>query len=284
MTMNKRPLGFTLIETVVVITIIGIVAAVIGRILSVPIGAYVSSKNRANLALTAESAISMITRDMRSALPNSVRMPSGGNNNCIEMLPTNGGGRYRANPLTDGTAGNPVDFSTSITTFDVLAGDVTKAAANDLVTIYNLGNGIAEADAYAGTGAGTNTAVISAVSNSQITLTAAKQFPVESPGQRFFTLPSTSSFYLCVNAGLSASGDGSGTLYQYSNALNSTLTACPASASGNASVVATNVSTCVFSYTPGAGTRNGVATMTLGLSKNNESIQLYREVHVDNVP
>jgi MSHA biogenesis protein MshO len=282
--MNERTRGFTLIETVVVITIIGIVAAVIGRILSVPIGAYVSSKNRASLALTAESAISQITRDLRSALPNSVRMPSGGSNNCIEMLPTNGGGRYRANPRTDPQAYNSVDFSTSITQFDVLAGDVTKASAGDLVTIYNLGNGVVGADAYAGTGSGTNTAVISAVTSGLITLTAAKQFPIESPGQRFFTLPSTSSFYLCLNAGTSASGDGTGTLYQYPNALSAKLTACRSTAPSNATVVASNVSTCVFSYAAGVGTRNGLATMTLGLSKNNESIQLYREVHVDNVP
>jgi MSHA biogenesis protein MshO len=286
--MNERTRGFTLIETVVVITIIGIVAAVIGRILSVPIGAYVSSKNRASLALIAESAIAQITRDLRSALPNSVRMPSGGGNTCIEMLPTNGGGRYRANPQTDGTKGNPVDFSTSINSFDVLAGDVTKASAGDLVTIYNLGNGVPGADAYAGTGVttntATNTAAISAVTNGLITLTAPKQFTVESPGQRFFTLPSTSSVYLCLNAGTSASGDGTGTLYQYPNTLSATLTACPSTAPSNAAVVASNVSTCVFSYAAGVGTRNGLATMTLGLSKNNESIQLYREVHVDNVP
>ena len=276
--MNKRACGFTLVEIVVVITIVGMIAAVVGRILSVPIGAYVSSKNRANLVITAESAISTMTRDLRSALPNSVRMPTGGDTNCMEMLPTNGGGRYRAYPLTDGTTGNPVDFSTAIAKFDVLVGDVAKASPGNLVAIYNLGTNTG-ADAYAGD----NTAIISSVSSSLITLNTAKQFPVESPGQRFFTLPATSIVYLCLNANTS-SGDGTGTLYQYSNALGSTPASCPTSAPGNAVVVASNVSACAFSYVAGVGTRHGIAAMTLGLTKNNESVQLYRGAHVDNVP
>jgi len=276
--MNKRACGFTLIEMVMVITIISIIAAVVGRILSVPVGAYASSKNRANLTNAAESAISMMTRDLRRALPNSVRMPAGGDTNCLEMLTTNGGGRYRAYPLTDGTTGNPVDFSTAITQFDVLAGDVAKASPGDLVAIYNLGTGTG-ADAYAGD----NTAVINTVSGTFITLNAAKQFPVESPGQRFFTLPATSTVYLCLNAN-AESGDGTGTLYQYSNALGSTPASCPHAAPGNATIIASNVSACAFSYAAGVGTRQGVAAMTLGLTKNNESVQLYREAHVDNVP
>jgi len=146
------------------------------------------------------------------------------------------------------------------------------------VAIYNLGTGTG-ADAYAGD----NTAVINTVSGTFITLNAAKQFPVESPGQRFFTLPATSTVYLCLNAN-AESGDGTGTLYQYSNALGSTPASCPHAAPGNATIIASNVSACAFSYAAGVGTRQGVAAMTLGLTKNNESVQLYREAHVDNVP
>lgn len=274
--MNKPAAGFTLIEMVVAITMIGVLAAVIGVILRPPIESYVATRNRAYLSLTATSAISQITRDIRSALPNSVRMPAG-STNCIEMLPTNGGGRYRANPQTDGALGNPIDFSVPTSQFDVLAGDVSKAGKGDLVAIYNLG--IPGADAYAGD----NTAVISTVAAGLITLSPSKQFPTDSPGQRFFTLPAASSFYLCVGAGLS-SGEGTGTLYQYSNALAGALATCPTTAPGNAAVVARNVSSCSFSYVPGPNTRTGIVTMRLGLTKSSETIQLYREAHVSNAP
>lgn len=262
---------------IVVVTIIGVIAAVIGVILRPPIESYVATRNRAYLSLTATSAISLITRDIRSALPNSVRMPADGSTNCIEMLPTNGGGRYRANPKTDGSLGNPIDFSAPTSQFDVLAGDISKAGKGDLVAIYNLG--IPGADAYAGD----NTATIATVSNSLITLSPSMQFPTDSPGQRFFTLPPTSSFYLCVGAG-SSSGEGTGSLYQYPNARAASLATCPAAAPDGAAVVAGNVSSCSFSYAPGMNTRTGIVTMMLGLIKNGETIQLYREAHVSNAP
>lgn len=275
--MNRPAVGFTLIEMIVAITIIGVIAAVIGVILRPPIESYVATRNRASLSLTATSAISLITRDIRSALPNSVRMPKDGSTNCIEMLPTNGGGRYRANPKTDGSLGNPIDFSVPTSRFDVLAGDVSKAGAGDLVAIYNLG--IPGADAYAGD----NTAVIDTVAAGLITLSPSTQFPTDSPGQRFFTLPATSSFYLCAGAGPS-SGEGTGTLYQYPNALAGALPTCPAAAPVSAAVVASNVSSCSFSYAPGVNTRTGMVTMTLGLTRSGETIQLYREAHVSNAP
>ncbi|MBS1190734.1 MAG: hypothetical protein H6R10_2526 [Rhodocyclaceae bacterium] len=276
--MNRRAAGFTLVEMIVAMVIMGIIAAVIGMILKPPIDSYVASKNRAYLASTAEGAISLITRDIRSALPNSVRMPAKGATHCIEMLPTNGGGRYRADRLIDGTKGNPIDFATETSQFDVLAGDIAKASAGDLVAIYNLG--IPDADAYRQD----NTAAIAALSGtSLIKLSAPKKFPVDSPAQRFFTLPANSSVYLCLNAG-TASGKGAGTLFQYPNALAATFDECPTAAPANAVVVASQVSACAFSYAPGVNARTGIVTMTLGLTNSDETIQLYREAHVSNAP
>ncbi len=45
-----------------------------------------------------------------------------------------------------------------------------------------------------------------------------------------------------------------------------------------------NISACSFTYTPAVSQRNGLLTMRLGLEKSGESIQLYQEVHVNNVP
>jgi MSHA biogenesis protein MshO len=60
------------------------------------------------------------------------------------------------------------------------------------------------------------------------------------------------------------------------------LSSCPGSDVGD--VLMSNISACSFTYTPAVSQRNGLLTMRLGLEKSGESIQLYQEVHVNNVP
>lgn len=116
----KRSRGVSLVELIVVITISGIIAAVLGNIIVRPIQGYESQVRRAALVDAAEMAVRRLGRDIRQALPNSVRIRDNGAGvnsvSCvtagqictIEMLNTVDGARYREGPgqLTGPPAGH----------------------------------------------------------------------------------------------------------------------------------------------------------------------------------
>ena len=88
--------------------------------------------------------------------------------------------------------------------------------------------------------------------------------------------------------GTGGGATGPGTLYRYTRTLPDTglaaLGACPTSAPAGASVLAENVAACSFDYVPAVNQRNGQLSMALELREAEESVRLYQEVHVNNVP
>jgi len=104
--MHRRPQGFTLTEAIIVIVITGIISAVVAVFLVKPVQGYFDATRRAQLSDLADTALRRITRDLRLALPNSVRITSAGGSVYLEFLLTRGGGRYRAEP--DSGAGGDV--------------------------------------------------------------------------------------------------------------------------------------------------------------------------------
>jgi MSHA biogenesis protein MshO len=221
-----------------------------------------------------------ISREVRTALPNSVRAPQNADDKCFEFLPTLGGGRYRAAPTVAG-GGNVLGFDKAYANFDVL-GSVNLGnalTAGNRVAIYNLG--IIGADAYAGQTTGTIAAAPTS-SSSAIFLSPSKQFPFESPGKRFQVIPDTSTVYACTGVGTS-NGAGTGQLQRYTRTINAGNVA-DCAVPGSAVILAQNLSACSFTYTSAATTRAGLLAMWLGIQQGGETVQIYQEVHVDNVP
>lgn len=269
--------GFTLIEAIMVITITGIIAAVVAIFIRSPIQGYFDLERRVEVTDTADTALRRIGRDLRLALPNSVRSV-GASALCLEYLPTVSGGRYRAE-----APGAALDFTTPTTTFDVLSTLNPIPSNGDQMVVYNLG--IPGADAYSGD----NRATISSATSSSITLTSPTLFPFSSPGNRFQILPAAEQavFYVCTNSGtgIDAAGNGNGNLYRLSHyGINASApTSCPA-IPANTPVLAENVSNCTFTYTVGVTQRNSFISMRLAITKNNETASLYNAIHVSNSP
>ena len=261
--------GFTLVEAVIVIAITGAIAAVVAIFIQKPIQGYFDSARRAELTDIADTAVRRIGRDLHLALPNSVRIITVGTVTYLEFLQTSGGGRYRA--AVDNTgAGNLLDFAQATSTFDVLGPPVVMVAGEqNLMVVFNQGPGTG-ADAYNAD----NSSPISAITGNQVTI-ASKLFPLASPASRFQIISYPVTYVCDPNAQ---------TLTRVSNYKISTVQ--PTSFTGGTSaLIAKNVSSCSFSYTAQVETQHaGVVATALQLTQSGESVNLYHEVHVSNVP
>lgn len=264
--------GFTLVEMIVVIVITGIIGAVVAVFIRRPVESYVDVARRGELSDIADTALRRITRDVRTALPNSIRITTAGNVTYLEYLQTSGGGRYRAAPDSFG-AGNVLDFTAADASFDVIGTMPTTLAAGNSIVIYNLSPTGSTANAYSGDNRGayaSNTATT-------ITLSPAKLFPFQSPAKRFQVVEGAVT-YACDP--LPA---GAGVLRRYWNY--GIVSAQPTPPGGSNALLATNISSCSFTYTAsGATARTGILALNLEITEGGETVRLFQQTHVSNVP
>src|SRR5476651_2446945 len=80
-----RVMGFTLLEMIVVMVIMGIIGAMVAVFMAKPVASYVDSARRAELSDIADTALRRIVRDLRLALPNSVRVITVGGVTYLEF-------------------------------------------------------------------------------------------------------------------------------------------------------------------------------------------------------
>lgn len=262
--------GFTLIELVVVITIIAILAAAATQLIRNPAQAFIDSENRANLTDRADTALRRMARDIRNALPNSVRTATNGADSFIEFVPVKAAGRYRAAVGTS-VSDNPLDFSLTADTFDVLGSNVT-VAADDKLVIYNLG--ILGSDVYESS----NSRTLLTTGNLSVLSFNGGIFPQASPSSRFYVVATPVS-YACDMTNR--------VLLQYSGY--ATQAAQPASVAtlnglATARQLATNLSSCQINYVAGVLQRNSVVTIYLGFTQDVANVRLMHQVNVVNSP
>lgn len=281
--------GFTLIEAVIVIVVIGIIAAIVALFIRLPVQSYVDNAARAELVDIADSALRRMAREVRISLPNSVRIASdGAGGQFIEMLETSIGGRYLSDDDIGAGSGSPLSFSDSTKrTFTVIGALPTLADgsqminAGQFIVVYNLFQDTVntQSNAYAGT----NRAQIASLNTgaNTITLTTnpfASSLP--SPVNRFQVVTGAVSYH-CNPA--------TGQIVRFAN-YSITLaqrTTDSGFTDGTRSILATNVTACNFSSASAAGTHTAVLTMSLslrGTSTNSGTVSLQQDVHVDNTP
>ena len=272
---RTRNRGVTLVEMVMVIAITGIIAAVVAVFIRRPIEGYVDVARRATLTDIADTALRRMTRDLRTAVPNSTRVTTVGGVSYIEFLETRGGGRYRAETESGG-GGNPLVFNKADATFDVI-GPMPTLVAGDSIVIYNVTSDptITEGNAYSGD----NRAIYSSSAGQTITLNPAFKFPFPSPGSRFQVVRGPVT-YACNPA--------TREVRRYSGyAINNTqlIASDPRFAGAANALLASDVTDCSFAYTTsGASQQTGIVAMTLQIEQAGERVRLFQQTHVSNAP
>jgi MSHA biogenesis protein MshO len=275
-----RQRGFTLIEAVMVIALTGIVGAMVAVFIRQPINAYVDTARRGEMSDEADGALRRIARELRSALPNSVRVNAAGNR--LEFLPVRSAGRYRAAPNASGV-GDFLDFTSSTDgSFEVL-GPAVSAQAGDQLVVYNLG--LTGADAYAGTSRRALTSTGASLASLSYTV-GGTQFPYASPNKRFHIVSQPITYACTPLAG------GAGSLRRYSGyaiqaaqPTNTGTGSLLGSLSGaNNALLSGSVAACSFTYNTTGSAHKAVVTLRLTLTRSGESISLMQQVFVESSP
>jgi MSHA biogenesis protein MshO len=279
--------GFTLIELIITMTISVIVISFVAMFISRPVGGFMDQTRRARLVDAADSALQRMSRDVRRALPNSIRTRVTAGNSVLESLSTVDGARYRAQP--PGSPDQVLDLTAPDGAFDVVSPFTQIAkpftSTSHYLAIYNVG--VPGADAYelanvmTPPGTQITVAVDGATGEDRLTLSPAFRFAYASPTQRVYLVDGPVT-YLCDPAAR--------TLVRYSGyAIDSDQstrdTAAELLAAGAAaSVMSDRVTGCAFTYLPGTAERAGLLSVQLAVSEQGEGISLLAQVHVDNVP
>lgn len=282
---NKKS-GFTLIEMVTVIVLLGIIAGILTPFIAKAMLAYTHSKARASLVSKGRLALERISREVRHAVPNTLSVIDSGGG--IEFVRSRAGGRYveqfddfgaefsrnnyrfrtNANRTVLYVAGNTADTGLSWLSGDELViGNFSPAD-------FQSGASRVALDAIADTVLADDDTV-----NGQVfTYNMAKQFSVGSPGNHFNIADATVEIgYLGADSTLrwhNASGFGDYDIgVDWSNA-------DPILVDG------VGASTTIFSYSSGTPQAAPVLRIDLLLNdaSTSQSIRLYREVVVRNTP
>lgn len=273
--------GFTLVEMIVTMVVLAIVGSMVAVFIGAPVAGYRDAVTRAEMTDLADTVLRRMSRDVRLALPNSVRVSG----TTIEMLLTRTGGRYLA--ADDGIAGDVLDFVTpSQRTFTVV-GDmptgkqaIASGAAGDRIVVFNLGPGFSPADAYTGE----NAALVDGIAGNIITLAsnpfATQNPPMPSPSSRFHVVREAVRYTCIPGAG------GTGRLLRQSGyGINQDITT--PTVGGVSALAANNVSACSFSVVSLGTTRTSLVIFSITLQvpgSRDGPVTLTHQVHVDNTP
>lgn len=284
--MNERSKGFTLVELVMVIVITGIIGSIVAVFLKTPVDQYTEVAKRAEMTDIADTVLRRIARDIRTAVPNSIRLPNPADSSYIEFLPTRTGGRYRAN-ATGGTGscaanGDELSFVGADSCFEIVGPAIVFAAGDHIVIGSTQIGGNPPYDSSA---AGVLRAYTGATGSQIAVNITATQFPAfaQLPGQRFQIVPGGEKAvtYACENVG--GTSNGTGTLKRYWNYGFNLSQNAPASLAGSSALLADYISDCKIAYDI-SNQRSGLVSIWLKITQDGESISLYKEIHVLNFP
>ena len=261
-----------MVELVVVIVVLGVLAAGTTKYIVDSMEAYSSTVRRDQLASTSRLAVERVVRELRNALPNSVRIDTntvaGVTTHCLEFFPIKRASAYLTLPTT---AAN-ISFSSV---------NFTKPATDDgfYIAVYPHNTSTLYTQPIPGPIKDFHF-INSDPANGIVALTANHQFDYHSARKRFFLVNHPVSF--CINT--------PGELRRYTDYGIIAAQATPPTTATDDALLAEDlqltdgVAITPFTFDPGTLTRAGVVTLDFRFMEDNEWVRLLQEVQIRNVP
>ena len=260
--------GFTLIELIVVILLLGVVGLGVTSLVRFGAQIFADVVDRDEVLSSSRFVLERLNRELREALPNSVREFNNGTLPCLEFIPVKARSYYTDAPFAGSPAAQLQAIPPSSYEFE----------AGDMAVSYPSVVG-AQPDIYAGANKRFSIASYTTAGEGSLatfTFASPLTFARSSPARRLYVVREPVSY--CVSAGRmyrfadygyattqSGLGMGSGVLM----------------AEGIVNVLSSEP---VFSVTPATLTRNGQVTLWLRFAFNEGEVQFNHEVHIANAP
>ncbi|MCV2885779.1 prepilin-type N-terminal cleavage/methylation domain-containing protein [Aestuariibacter sp. AA17] len=268
--------GFTLVEIVAVMVVLGIVSLGVSRYIGTGTQIYADAVARDRLLGDSRFVVERINRELRGALPNSVRVSGNSNTgHCIEFVPVVWSSVYFDIPV----APEPASDTFDIVSWDPVSPDRYFYESQHEVVIYPVTANDVYISPLHRIGLATEPSVSSNVAT--LTLEAEHRFATDSPSARVYIVDTPVSF--CVVAGRITRHAN----YGFFAAQPLFPNAGEVVAEHNANTlsnVAGNTFGDPFTVTPATLTRNAAVVVLLKFAQSGESITFYNEVHQPNVP
>lgn len=254
----RRQTGFTLIELITVIVVLALVAVIGTGFIVSATDSYQTTQTRAALVNTGRQALERMTRQLRGALPYSVRTTNDGN--CVQFMPVAGGGFYRE--AAPDQANNVADHGHIDTT-------PTPAEA-DFGTAEYVSIGAMDSNELYGSSP-ESLAEITSRTSTRVNFDDRK-WQRNSLSRRFYLLDSPEAF--CVFGG------------QLRFYPNQEVTAGSVDTSSGYDLLARNAESAgtLFALSQASENRNVILEMNIGFTEGGESITFQQEVLIRNVP
>ncbi|MFO1388069.1 type II secretion system protein J [Cellvibrio sp.] len=255
--------GFTLIEIIAVIVVLSILAVLGGKFVVESTQAYQSTQTKSRLINTSRQALERMSRQLRIALPYSLRITN--NSACLEFLPIASGGNY------PDYVPDSVNSAAKKTTLDVSPHSIGFGTA-----IYVSIGAMAPGELYGASPS--SLATLTSRSVNVINFSPEKGWKQNSINKRFYLLDRPQAFCI-VNNQLRFYADQD-------------VTAGEVNTNSAFSLLAENVTspTVPFALTLGSENRNTIVQFNITFAQANtlkggtESVNMNHSVMIRNVP
>lgn len=266
----KKASGFTLMEFIVVIIIMGVMSVGIAGFIKLSTQTYINVTERDELLANARFSVERLNREVRNALPNSMRETRSATTHCLEFVPIIASTVYSEIPVAPESA---VD---TLTVIPFQLPNIT----NPVVTVYPLNSTEVYQDHSLSSG---KAFLISEYPESTtvegldiMKLVNAVQFNEDSPTNRayIFNLPVS----YCLNGS---------TLTRYTGYdFNAAQLLPPFFVNGRNSLMAENIdfATSSFTLVPASLKRNAVVQIKLNFTRDGEQVVFDNAIHINNIP
>jgi len=282
---RKHNKGFTLIELILVIIILGIMAVGISGFITLSTQTYLNATSRDELIGNARFAIERLTRELRNAVPNSIRVRSwsGDSIQCLQFTPIIASTVYTDIPVApelpsrilsvipfEDDEGNPYQCNSPgctglVTVYPLNSDDIYDDHTTESGKIFRIDN------------------VDTSASPWKINLANAQDitFDEDSPTKRLYITAEQISY--CAEYVPEA---GSVMISRYDDAVADEEQTVPASRRYYmAGYIVDDISTHLpFNYQPATLKRNAVVQIHFNFTKDDENYVFDHDIHINNVP